>query len=210
MNRATKENIEAADALGWNNIGPCVFNKANTVQGMFEEWENVRKKYPHSYICINGVMLCSDIDVDVTYDDYCMMVFGKPSETQKREWRQELKKECERIERDQRAFRRKIPKLYFRYAHDERSTALIPPDKLNEWSEAVRYCLEGMYGDLCIRCCLEIIECLQDGDAFDEVIKKIEDYGHSGYSWSQTRRLVELFGGVRGKSFAEWEREKRK
>ena len=45
---------------------------------------------------------------------------------------------------------------------------------------------------------------LADGDDFDEIRKKSDVYGHTGNSWCQTLSLVNMFGGVRGKSFFDY------
>ena len=207
MNRATKPNIEAAKAAGLREISPLELADCCTVKDVFRAWEEVRTHYSKGYYIINGVILYTEFDVEVNYDDYCMLLFGKPSEVERREWREEFKRNNERIDRERRAFRRRIGDLYLELAVDERHTALIEPDMRQEWCKAVRQVLEGTYRDFCIQAALEIIENLRDGDSFDEIRMKQQDYGHSGGSWSVTVNLVEKFGGVRGRTFAEYSNE---
>lgn len=205
MNRATEENIKAAKHFGLEDFSSEVFAEFRTLTAMFRGWGDFCAKHRDGFCTINGMILYTDLDVDVTYDDYCKFFFGKTA----KELDDERKKEFEQIERDRRNFRRNIPKFYADFTSG-RAEQLIEPEQRAKWGDCVRHCLEGMYGDLLIRSALDIIEWLRDGDEFEEVVKKSDVYGHSGYSWGQTRQIVEMFGGVRGKSFAEWERDRYK
>ena len=115
----------------------------------------------------------------------------------------ERQRDCERIERERRAFLRSIPNLYEELVAG-RALMVIAAKDLPEWCRAVRHCLEGMYGDLCIRSALDIIGWLHDGDEFSAINEKSKVYGHSGGSWCQTIQLVKRFGGPRGESFFEY------
>ena len=199
MNRATNENIAAAQAAGLKDCSYNLVPAGGALSEFFSKWDDIRRTAPGGYVQVNGMILYTDFDADVTYDDYCRFIFGQRPE----EMEQEQRKEVERIERELREFRRRIPKLYDDFTTG-RAEGLIAPQDLAMWRGAVRHCLEGMYGDLCLRSALDIIRWLNDGDGFDEIRKKSDVYGHTGNSWCQTLSLVNMFGGVRGKSFFDY------
>ena len=204
MNRATQENIEAARSAGLRELTFYPWENHTIGKILQEEWPEFRATCKNAFILLNGVILYTDLDVDVTYDDYCKFVFGKSPDQIERE----RMEEAERVEREHRLFRRKIPELYDFYTEAQNAGDVISSEKMDEWKDAVRTMLEGTYGDLCPKSALEIIRWLADGDEFCEIRKKLNVYGHSGGSMIRTLRLVETFGGVRGKSFAEWMKRK--
>ena len=199
MNRATTENIAAAQAAGLKDCSLNLIPAGGLLSEFFSKWDDIRKAAPGGYVEVNGMILYTDFDADVTYDDYCRFIFGQRPE----EMAQERRKEVERIERELREFRRRIPEIYDDFT-TSRAEGLIVPQDLPEWRCAVRHCLEGMYSDLCLRSALDIIRWLNDGDDFDQIRKKSDIYGHTGCSWGQTLGLVSRFGGVRGKSFFDY------
>ena len=69
MNRATTENIKAAEAAGLKNVSALLCPAGGLIRDFFADWDKVRKSAPGAFVEVNAVLLYTDFDADVTYDE---------------------------------------------------------------------------------------------------------------------------------------------
>ena len=142
----------------------------------------------------NGHMLYSD---SVTVDDAYVKILGKTKvefDKEQEEWR-------ERYKREEEEYKTKIPQLSKDWI--ENGHKILNEKYWDKWSECVPFRLNDLYKGMELKCCLDIVEALNNNCALEKAKEIIESQGHSGMPFSLVRAMVETFCD-RCQEFAEY------
>ena len=142
----------------------------------------------------NGYPLYSDV---VTLDGAYKDITGKTKaefDKWEEEWRENYKKE-------KREHKEQIPTLSQEWMQKGRE--ILTEDKWEYWDKIVPIRLGDLYHGMELRCCLDIVEILNNSGTLDEAKNKIESQNHSGMSWGLVCSMVREFCD-RGNEFVEY------
>lgn len=135
------------------------------------------------FYSFNGHLLYSDT---VTLDD----AFLKVTNMTKADFDKEQQRKMEQYRKEKEQHEASIPKLtkYWR----DRGRKVLTEDKWEHWDEIVPIRLKDLYHGMELRCCLEIIEILNDG-TFQKAKEAIYEQGHSGMSFGLVCTMIRTF-----------------
>lgn len=143
------------------------------------------------FASFNGVKLYSD---NITLDRAYLAITGKTkAENEKR--RAELREE---YKREQEEHKRKIPELTEHWKAKGRE--ILEEDKWKLWDKIVPIRLNDLYEGLELKCCLEIVQALNQGCTMREARDIFDKQGHSGMSASLVSCMLKEFS-PRGEEF---------
>jgi len=142
----------------------------------------------------NGHIFYSDtVTLDGAYLEVCGKTYSQ-TEEDNRKWRENYKREEEE-------FKKTIPKLTIEWI--EKGHKILDEKYWKFWDEIVPIRLDDLYRGMELRCCLDIVERLNNGCTLKEAKKIIEDQNHSGMSYGLVRNMVANFC-KQGKEFFEY------
>lgn len=142
----------------------------------------------------NGHMLYSDtVTVDGAYLEIVDMTKDEFDKKQERQ-REEDKKSEE-------AHKLKIPELTKKWI--KKGHEVLDEKYWDYWDECVPIRLNDLYHGMELKCCLDIVEPLNNGCSLEEAKEIISEQGHSGMSYSLVRIMVSTFCD-RGEEFANY------
>lgn len=144
--------------------------------------------------CFNGHMLYSDtVTIDLAYLD----ITGKS----KTEFDKDQEEMREKYRREEEEHKSKIPEL----AKDwiEKGHKILDEVYWTDWDNCVPIRLDDLYKGMELKCCLDIIQPLNNGCNLDMAKEIIEGQNHSGMSFGLVRAMVKAFCD-RGQEFAEY------
>lgn len=142
----------------------------------------------------NGHTLYSDtVSIDSAYKEICGDTYFNL--LNKREIsREKLRKEREEYEKT-------IPENTKTWIKKGRS--VLDKKYWSKWEEIVPIRLGDLYEGMELKCCLDIVQPLNDGCSLDEAKDIIESQNHSGMSWGLVKSMVGAFCD-RGNEFVEY------
>lgn len=151
----------------------------------------------------NGELVCGDFNGhtlysdNVTVDSAYLEILGKTKaefDREQEEWR-------ENYRREEEAHKAKIPDLTTVWI--EKGHRILDKKYWSEWDKCVPIRLDDLYRGMELKCCLDIVEPLNNGCELAEAAKIIEDQNHSGMSFGLVRAMVRAFCD-RGEEFANF------
>lgn len=132
----------------------------------------------------NEHMLYSDtVTVDGAYLEICGRTKAE-QEKHKAEYIENLKKQEEE-------YKTKIPELTKEWI--EKGHEILDEKYWDYWDECVPIRLTDLYHGMELKCCLDIIEPLNNGCSLEEAKEIIESQGHSGMSFGLVVNMVREF-----------------
>lgn len=152
-----------------------------------------------------NVLVCGDFNGHTLYSDTVTLdgaykeIIGKSKaefDKSQQEWK-------ENYEREEREYKERIPSLTKEWMQKGRET--LAEDKWEYWDKIVPIRLNDLYHGMELRCCLDIVEILNNGGTLDEAKKMIVNQNHSGMSWGLVCSMVREFCD-RGNEFVEYVR----
>lgn len=132
----------------------------------------------------NGVMLYSDT---VTMDSAYLAIVG----CTKTEHDKKMKEFHERLMREEKEHKQKIPQLTREWI--EKGRLILDKKYWSLWNECVPIRLDDLYQGWELGGCLDIVAALNNGCAMDEAKKIMDEQGHSGMSYGLMRTMVRSF-----------------
>ncbi len=177
----------------YKKIGiPCGTNLESAV--------NVLLKHKESgeLVCceFNDAMLYSDT---VTMDDAYKAITGMTF----LEHKEMLKKQHERIIKEEEEFQALLPSLIENWKQKARS--ILAEDKLDYWDRIVPIRASDLYRGMELDNCLDIVKILNNGGSFEDAKVLIDSQGHSGMSFSLVCAMIKEFCD-RGEDFVKFVR----
>ena len=151
----------------------------------------------------NGELVCGDFNGHTLYSDTVTVdgayleILGKTKaefDREQEEWREDYR----RREEEHKA---KIPELSKEWI--EKGHKILDEKYWSEWDECVPIRLGDLYHGMELKCCLDIVNPLNNGCSLEEAKKIIESQGHSGMSYRLVRSMVRVFCD-RGNEFSEY------
>ena len=156
-----------------------------------------------SYYGRRNVLVCGDFNGHTLYSDTVTLdgaykeIIGKSKaefDKSQQEWK-------ENYEREEREYKERIPSLTKEWMQKGRET--LAEDKWEYWDKIVPIRLNDLYHGMELRCCLDIVEILNNSGTLDEAKNKIESQDHSGMSYGLVCSMVREFCN-RGNEFVEY------
>lgn len=132
----------------------------------------------------NEHMLYSDT---VTVDGAYLEIVGMT----KKEFDKEQERQREEDRKREEAHKAKIPELTKEWI--EKGHEILDEKYWDYWDECVPIRLSDLYHGMELKCCLDIIEPLNNGCSLEEAKEIIESQGHSGMSFGLVRVMVREF-----------------
>jgi hypothetical protein len=157
---------------------------------------NELKKY-NEPVCglFNGQMLYSNDDMDSVYEK----VTGK----NKAEFDEIEQKRHEKYKEEERKHKEAIPELTKEWI--KRGAEVLDEKYMELWKKAVPIRLNDLYRGMELKCCLDIVEELNNGCDLKTAKEIIYEQGHSGMSFGLVCSMVKSFCD-RGNEFVEYVR----
>lgn len=118
----------------------------------------------------NGIPLYSDT---VTLDEACIKITGK-TKAEHDKIEQEMK---DNLKKQEKEYQEKIPKLAIEYIN--KGKKILTEDKWEYWEKIVPIRLNGLYEGIELKCCLDIVEILNNNGTIEEANEKFESQCHS-------------------------------
>ena len=132
----------------------------------------------------NGRILYSDT---VTMDNAYKELIGKT----KSEFDKSQKDMKERLEKEDREHKEKIPALTQEWV--KKGKEILNEDKWGKWEKVVPLRLSDLYRGMELGCCLEIIEVINNSGDFDDAAEKLNLQNHSGVSYGLVCTMIKEF-----------------
>ena len=132
----------------------------------------------------NGHMLYSD---NVTVDSAYLEIVGMTKE----EFDKEQERQREESRRREEEHKAKIPELTKEWI--EKGHEILDEKYWDYWDECVPIRLSDLYHGMELKCCLDIVEPLNNGCSLEEAKEIIESQGHSGMSFGLVATMVREF-----------------
>jgi len=136
------------------------------------------------YIEFNGVNLYS---TTVNINDAYILITGM----NKQDYDEKIRKEHEEYKQKEKEHELKIPELteeWIKKGHD-----ILDIKYWDKWDEIVPIRLKDLYHGMELKCCLEIIKMLNNGEPYENCKFVLDDQGHSGMSYSLVSRMIYEF-----------------
>lgn len=152
-----------------------------------------------------GILACGEFNKHILYSDTVTMdgAYKEITGKTKAEFDKAQKERIDNYQKEEKEHKEIIPKLTEMWI--ERGKEVLTEDNWEYWSEIVPIRLNDMYRGMELKCCLDIVELLNDNCTLEEAKKEIESQDHSGMSHSLVCAMVKEFC-ERGTEFVEYAR----
>lgn len=144
--------------------------------------------------CFNGHWLYSDT---VTLDSAYKEITGKIKE----DFDAKVKEDQNNYEKLKREHEEKIPELTKKWIDEGHK--ILDKDKWNRWDEIVPIRLRDLYQGMELKCCLDIINMINESIPYKDISIVFEEQGHSGMSYILVKSMIIAFSYT-GRDFIEY------
>lgn len=166
----------------------------SSIEAAVTELTKYKNRGEFAYCSFNGHTLYSD---SATIDSAYLEIIGKSKAESEKDLEEHRKKYNQEVEEH----KSRIPELTKYWI--EKGHTILNEKYWAEWDECVPIRLNDLYKGLELKCCLAIIERLNNGCNLEEAKKIIEEQNHSGISFHLVKSMVGSFCD-RGQDFVRF------